>query len=768
MELAGSAVGFVSLGLQVCQGLLSYYNDWKDYRTDIRSVYESITDLSRTLGLLRTSLGDELLDKERAERVKNCLIPCEYALNELSLKQRELQKYPQPERSRQKTWSEVQRLAYPFKKDTLKKLQETVGQVQERLKLAIQILQLDLDTNSQRKLGHVLDVSQQNQRLLGVQQSDHFQNVKIWLAPPDPWTNHQSARQRHEPQTGTWLLQSDLYQKWKDGAVKHLWISGKAGCGKTILSSTAIEDVQEYCTGKESVGYAIFYFSFSDNRKQAFKDLICSLVAQLGWKEPGASMLQQAYEKPNRSTPSEDELERILVASVKSFDEVFLILDALDESPEGGEVRQTTLDGIERLAQSAPNIKILATSRELRDVRESMETIEVAPISVATSTVDEDIRRYVTTQLHDRKFARLNARTRSLIEETISRKADGMFRWAYCQLQELKKLKSAKPKYIEDALRDLPATLDETYERMLVGIEKRYHAEALTLLQWLAYAQSPPTLGELAEAAIIDPMEENEVDTGNRGDIEDTLDILGGLVTVLDCSEDHDDIASDDSMSVESDSLSISSSSGRVDCRYTDETKVRLAHFSVQEYLESERIQEGEAKNFSLKSTRGHRFLAQSCLSYISHYCCESAKSLTKNDFRAYPLLRYSAKSWYYHSSRQECADVSREVSLLSSITSKHNWLLVHQPDRLWAYPFEEFRDVGSSLYYAGLVGLQRVIQMLLDAGADVNAEGGHYGNALQAASLEGHTEVVQLLLDSGANVNAEGGHYGSALQAAS
>jgi hypothetical protein len=32
---------------------------------------------------------------------------------------------------------------------------------------------------------------------------------------------------------------------------------------------------------------------------------------------------------------------------------------------------------------------------------------------------------------------------------------------------------------------------------------------------------------------------------------------------------------------------------------------------------------------------------------------------------------------------------------------------------------------------------------MLLDQGADVNAQGGHYGSALQAASAEGHKEVV-------------------------
>jgi len=43
------------------------------------------------------------------------------------------------------------------------------------------------------------------------------------------------------------------------------------------------------------------------------------------------------------------------------------------------------------------------------------------------------------------------------------------------------------------------------------------------------------------------------------------------------------------------------------------------------------------------------------------------------------------------------------------------------------------------------------VVRLLLDKGADVNAQGGSFGNALQAASENGHEAVVRLLLDEGA-----------------
>ncbi|KAH7394829.1 ankyrin repeat-containing domain protein [Pyrenochaeta sp. MPI-SDFR-AT-0127] len=61
--------------------------------------------------------------------------------------------------------------------------------------------------------------------------------------------------------------------------------------------------------------------------------------------------------------------------------------------------------------------------------------------------------------------------------------------------------------------------------------------------------------------------------------------------------------------------------------------------------------------------------------------------------------------------------------------------------------------------------GDEQVVKLLLDRGADVNAQGGEYGNALQMASVEGEEKVVELLLDRGANVNAQGGEYDNALQ---
>lgn len=93
-------------------------------------------------------------------------------------------------------------------------------------------------------------------------------------------------------QTGNCLFDCNEYRNWKSASLRHPWVYGKAGCGKTVLCSTAIEDVKAHCERAAKAGYAVFYFSFLDNQKQRYDDVLLSWVAQLGWREPTLSMLQ--------------------------------------------------------------------------------------------------------------------------------------------------------------------------------------------------------------------------------------------------------------------------------------------------------------------------------------------------------------------------------------------------------------------------------------------------------------------------------------------
>lgn len=258
-------------------------------------------------------------------------------------------------------------------------------------------------------------------------EEENRSEIMDWLVPSDPSTTHESARQRHESGTGAWLLQSEQYQNWKSGPIGHLWIHGKPGCGKTILCSTAIEDVSKHCRGSENVAQALFYFSFSDSTKRTYESCLRSLLVQLGKNEPGLSILHRAYMRSRQRLPGINALESILRSCIESYTEVFLHLDAFDECTEDNDERQNVLDSIAKLLQDTSNVRLLATSRDVPDVHSCMEKLLAERLFITPETIDKDIRKYVSTQIsRDRNLSGLDPATRTLIKETFAEKADGM------------------------------------------------------------------------------------------------------------------------------------------------------------------------------------------------------------------------------------------------------------------------------------------------------------------------------------------------------
>ena len=51
------------------------------------------------------------------------------------------------------------------------------------------------------------------------------QDVRKWLSPPDPWKNHNIARESQHVGTTTWFTQGGMFSEWKSsGWSSLLWI----------------------------------------------------------------------------------------------------------------------------------------------------------------------------------------------------------------------------------------------------------------------------------------------------------------------------------------------------------------------------------------------------------------------------------------------------------------------------------------------------------------------------------------------------------------
>jgi hypothetical protein len=105
-----------------------------------------------------------------------------------------------------------------------------------------------------------------------------------------------------------------------------------------------------------------------------------------------------------------------------------------------------------------------------------------------------------------------------------------------CQLSSIKKCFTVPA--IRKALRELPSTLDKTYERIIDNIPVENRNAAHCAMQFLAISFRPLTIDEVAEAVAVDCENETFDPEQRLRDRYDILEICSSLVTLFGCVVD--------------------------------------------------------------------------------------------------------------------------------------------------------------------------------------------------------------------------------------
>jgi ankyrin repeat protein len=301
------------------------------------------------------------------------------------------------------------------------------------------------------------------------------------------------------------------------------------------------------------------------------------------------------------------------------------------------------------------------------------------------------------------------------------------FRWVFCQLDTLRR---CMPSSIRQSLDGLPDTLDDTYERALQGIHKERRQHAHRLFQCLLTAIRPPRVQELAEMFAID-FGSNAVMEGWRpqNPEEAILSTCSTLITVT----------------------------GEEGSRV-----VQFSHFSVKEYLTSDRLcnsVNGNIRHYHITLDAAHTILARACLTVL----LQLHEGTDKKHLAKFPLALYAAQHWVDHAKYELVASQIRGAMEQLFNPSKSYlvaWARLHDVDRdsvrlpvgvlpSWPRP--------TALYYAVLCGFSELAEHLIVAHAeDVNVKCGFYGSPLHAALYKGHLDAARVLLEYGADKNLE------------
>ncbi|KAF4439412.1 hypothetical protein FACUT_4167 [Fusarium acutatum] len=143
LSVVGSAVGIISLGIHVCQGLVSYLQSFKSQDQDIQ---DSIRETQTIVSLLNSVKGGLLKlgqHSATAVAVVDCLKDSEEKLCELQVFLHKLQKSPEPSQDTiQKIKNARHALIYPFLEGKLLALRQSLQDLLHNLDLAVNIASL--------------------------------------------------------------------------------------------------------------------------------------------------------------------------------------------------------------------------------------------------------------------------------------------------------------------------------------------------------------------------------------------------------------------------------------------------------------------------------------------------------------------------------------------------------------------------------------------------------------------------------------------------
>jgi hypothetical protein len=321
------------------------------------------------------------------------------------------------------------------------------------------------------------------------------------------------------------------------------------------------------------------------------------------------------------------------------------------------------------------------------------------------------------------------------------------FRWVFCQLETLQ---HCLPQNISRALRELPPSLDETYERVLKEIVTANRNQAYRLLQCLTVASRPLRVEELAEILALDfdgaedGIPELKEDWRWEDQRETVLSTCSSLIAVAYDGYHH---------------------------------VVQFSHFSVKEFLTSDRLATSDADKSLFHITPGpaHTIIVKACLGILLQSDNGVGDAKAK---RPSPLAEYAAVHWVGHAQfEQVSTHIQVGMRRLFDPEKPYfgEWLDLYDIDirNRWfgVGPWDLFLKTrrASPLYYASLCGFRDLATHLIDKRPqDMNMRVGRNISPLGAALYNKHFQTAQLLHQHGADVDIRNDYDRTLLHAAS
>jgi len=396
LSAAASVAGIISLGIQVTQSLVDFYAAYKGQQSHVAHITKRLERLLNMFKSLEKQLASRkfrLDDQDLFKNIEDSMNDCQEYIGELQSETQKLKANPD-DGIRAAAITAARKVAYPFRRSTLQRLGEDIDEVVSRLSLALQVLQ-------QIDFGTVQDDIDDTKAVLDLVRASQISMVICnWLKAPNASINYNEACKKKHPRTGLWLVKGISFTSWLAKPNSFLWLNGFAGCGKSVLCSTAIQHTLRHRRSNPRIGLAFFFFTFSDDTKQDASAMLRALVSQLSSQlNDNDALLSRLHTSYPNGMPPDYALMGCLHELVRTFEHVYIFLDALDESPRDKHRRDMLQKLIDIRAWSEPGLHLLVTSRDEPDIRRKLCAPQDETISMKNDSVDKDIAEFISDHL---------------------------------------------------------------------------------------------------------------------------------------------------------------------------------------------------------------------------------------------------------------------------------------------------------------------------------------------------------------------------------
>jgi len=315
------------------------------------------------------------------------------------------------------------------------------------------------------------------------------------------------------------------------------------------------------------------------------------------------------------------------------------------------------------------------------------------------------------------------------------------FRWVQCQIDSLEHCVDTIQ--IDEVLESLPKDLPATYERILTKLDQRSAARVRQVLASLAFSRRPLRVTEILDMLAVSTQGPPYIRKDGRVFLSTLLAACGSLVVM--------------------------SSGGQ--------RELRLAHASVKDYLLSEDIRRGPAKEFAFSNEDGRENRPGHRTGCLLHH--DDVGAFGPPTLEQHPFTLYAALNWHFHA---QDANDAEERGLLDDLIFElfHvnegayiNWHRIcggSGPD----HPVEGFawgkhlvdskpaslkeclrrQAINQPLLHATEWDMWRIVERLLDAGHDPNVfSSGNYA-PMHGGVHRRAFRSMELLLRRGAHID--------------